>query len=131
MKKVSWNRLSFSRGIGALLKLREKTAVCLRDEAQNAVNAGEGILRGVGDVQHLRRGFVADAVHKAQDALAILRIQPLTRLVKDEQLRMLDQRPHEQEQPLLTVGELLVLASGQGFQPKRGDPRFGLGALDG
>jgi hypothetical protein len=52
-QKVSRNRLPFSRGIGGLLKLCTKTTVCLWNEAQNAVNAGEGVLGSMGDVQHL------------------------------------------------------------------------------
>ena len=71
-----------------------------------------GVMR---DKQQLRRPFANQHINEAAHQLAVERVQPLQRFVKDQQSGVFDQGADDQRQPLLPPGEAMERRIGGAF----------------
>ncbi len=82
---------------------------------QTMGNAVRRIFGVMGDKQQLSGTFANQNIHEAPYQLTVKRIQSLQGLVKNQQRRMLHQRPDDQRQPLLSPGETVERRIGGTF----------------
>ncbi len=101
-------------------------AFAVGHEAEAVSDALRRIFGMVRDEQQLGGALADQHVDEAAHQLAIERIQPLQRLVEDQQCRVFHQRAGDQRQPLLAPGKAVERGvTARAVEPEQRQPLFG------
>ena len=100
-------------------------ALAVGHEAEAVSDALRRVFGMVRDEQQLGGATADQHVDEATHQLAIERIQPLQRLVEDQQRRVFHQRAGDQRQPLLARKAVERGIAARAIEPEQRQPLFG------